>query len=345
MENTLEAALKQWKEREQRYEKLFSPSALKSREFIREKLNHFDGLRAKVLAGSLNEDALAMRALQLERRQLARQAYPNLIIRLLESAISAFKLDRNVARLKTEGQNNNEAIRDAMEKAGLGRHYSSAEQMMKQGVAEFKVPVSYHVNEKERMDLNLSFKKDNGGRYLFEGYKASLYNEAEKGKPRQHTFFQSEALAVNSDQAYNLLSGRAVQQHGSSPWQQLDFNDKDGSGNYRTKQFPESYGFKIEEMLSALPLDESNKSGVLTALKNGDKVPVVLSAANKETACFLAADPHRKEINIYNDAGGKVTLEQLNHKAATGRSKSKVLKMLPKQNEARVKQKGNSAKL
>jgi len=338
MENTLEAALKQWKEREQRYEKLFSPSVLKSREFLREKLRHFDGLRAGVMAGTIKEDRLAMRALELERGRLAKQAYPNLIARLVNWVISGFRLEREMVNIKKQTEDNSERIRAAMEKAGLGKYYNDVQKQIRQGTNEFSLPVSYHINEHERIDLQLNFKKDDFGMYAFDNYKAALQNDLVKGRPREHTFSVDDT-ALSTSQAYNLLVGRAIYDKGN--WQQLDFNDKDAGGNFRMKHFPESYGFEIEKALASLPLKE-DKSMLLTALKNGEQCTVTIISGDKETNCHIAAAPQQKELGIYNDAGQRTNLAEL--KAKETYRKSNVVRMPPKQ-ETELKQKGKSVKL
>jgi hypothetical protein len=340
MENTLEAALKQWKEREQRYEKLFSPSVLKSREFLREKLRHYDSLRAKVMAASINEDPLAMRALQLERRQLARQAYPSLISRLVEKVISAFKLERDVAKIRLQTQSNSEDIRSVMGKAGLEKYYGHAEQQMKKGAAEFNVPVSYHVSEKERMDLQLNFKRGDDGNYRIEDYKADLRSEDSKGKAMQQTFPVGES-GIDTGKAYNLLAGRAIQHNGT--WQQLDFNDKDANGNYRMKHFPQNYGFDITKILEQLPLkDRQGADRLGEQLAAGQKIEVTLRAGNRDVQCHLEANPQKREIALYDHTGSKVTVDSLKDAGKPEIKTARVRSLVPKQESTPVKVKKNA---
>jgi len=45
------------------------------------------------------------------------------------------------------------------------------DEQMKQGHQQFSVPVSYYLNDKERLDHQLSFVKDQSGQYQFEGTK------------------------------------------------------------------------------------------------------------------------------------------------------------------------------
>ncbi len=116
----MEAELKQWKEREQRYEKLFSSSVLKSREFLKEKLQQYDEIRARALANPIGTDRVAMRAFQLERAQLARQVYPNFFRRLLDNIVGAFRTNNQVAKIQQETASNHTDVQIAMHSVGLG---------------------------------------------------------------------------------------------------------------------------------------------------------------------------------------------------------------------------------
>jgi len=344
MESTLEAALKDWKEREQRYEKLFSPAVLKSREFLREKLRHFDGLRANVIANPSDGHRLAIKALELERKQLARQVYPNIFIRLLERVISSFRIGSDVAKVQQKSQDNSEGIRAALIKSGLGAYSNQVQEQMKQGNREFSLPVSYHVNEHEKMDLLLHFKKNDQGSYHFESYKATLHSELEKGKPKQHTFSTDQDGLLNTGKAYNLLAGRAVQQPDGLSWQQLDFNDKDASGNFRIKHFNENYGYSLEAAIAKLPLKQGGQDDLLNRLRQGELVAATLLISGKEHSVSIDANPHKKEIAIYDAGGQKTTPEQLKDKTRQGKADN-VKQLQPKQDQGQIKVKSKAIKI
>jgi len=343
MESVIEASLKDWREREQRYEKLFSPSVLKSREFLKEKLKHFDELRAKALANPLSQDRMAMRALNLERKQLARQVYPNIFRRLLERVFSNYRLSAGIARVQERNNLNTEDIRTVMAKAGLGNHFYQVHQQMKQGNREFSLPVSYQVNEHERMQLQLHFKRDEKGAYQMENYKATLQSELEKGKPKQHTFDAAGNGIINTDKAYNLLAGRAILDERSGTWRQFDFNDKDANGNYHIRHFNESYGYKPENTIASLPLKNAEeRDSLLQKLSHGERVITELLIAGKEHNVSLAAEPLKKDIAIYNTDGQRVTVEAL--KAGNrNRESANVKQLQPKQEP--IINKGKSVKI
>jgi hypothetical protein len=334
MEGRLEAELRQWKEREQHYEKLFSPSVLKSREFLKGKLQHYDEIRARAIANPMETDKVAMRAFQLERAQLARQVYPNFLRRLLDNIVGAFRTNSQVAKIQQATVSNQTDVQSAMNRVGLGDHYRQVEQQMKQGNGEFSLPVSYQVSEHEKMELQLHFKKDDLGKYHFENYKATLHSELEKGKPRQHTFSAHQDEAYKVETAYNLLAGRAVKEQGTQVWKQLDLNDKDGDGNLRVRHFGGNYGFDLENALMALPIKDADREQLLKQLSGGDKIPTMLEINNKALPVAISAHPLRKEIAIYDGTGQKVTLDELKNNASQNRTNVKQL--VPEKREEKV---------
>jgi hypothetical protein len=332
MESRLEAELRQWKEREQRYEKLFSPSVLKSREFLKEKLQHYDEIRARTIANPLGADRIAMRAFQLERAQLASQVYPNFFRRLLDSIVGVFRMNNQITKIHQATASNNSEVQMAMNRVGLADHYRQVEQQMKQGNREFSLPVSYQVSEHEKMELQLNFKKDDLGKYHFENYKATLHSNLEKGKPRQHTFNATSDETYKVETAYNLLAGRAVREQGANSWKQLDLNDKDGEGNLRVRHFGGNYGFDLENALMALPVKDADLELLSKQLAGGDKIPLMLEINNRAVPMEISAHPLKKEIAIYDSTGSKVTLDELRNNNAS-QSKANVKQLVPEKRE------------
>src|SRR5690606_33566079 len=146
----------------------------------------------------------------------------------------------------------------------------------KRGQQQFSIPVSYYINDKERLDHQLSFVKDQSGLYQFEGYKTALYNEAKPVEKRQQYFSTKDGYGINTSEAYNLLASRAIEREGK--WVQLDFNDKDSKGNFRIKEFHSGYGYNLEKILQQLPLKEllnkSEADKLHDALKSGNRLAV-----------------------------------------------------------------------
>ena len=195
------------------------------------------------------------------------------------------------------------------------------------------------------MDLQLNFKKLDNGNYQMENYRATLHAALQKGKPRQHTFDTRDSEIINTDKAYNLLSGRAVQQADSNAWKQLDFNDKDAAGNFRIRHFNENYGYNLERALAGLHVKDEQRFGLSDKLRDGEKVIATLVISGKEHAVSLAADPIKKDVAIYDANGQKVVLEQIKENNKVQRPTSNVKRLQPKQIEKQSSNNKRSLKL
>lgn len=122
---------------------------------------------------------------------------------------------------------------------------------------------------------------------------------------REHQFDLKDTNSVTALQAGNLLAGRSVQREGV--WQQLDFNDKDATGNLKMKQFHQGYGFDLNDALQKLNLKDFKNGTVreqlLERLANGEKVDAVIKMNGKEHKIDIEANPQFKAVTIYDETG------------------------------------------
>ena len=213
--NRVEAELQQWKQKEERFSRMFAFKVSDNRVFLKEKLRHY-GTVAALFRDSINpEERLALRILRQERRRIEKQLYPKLWLRLLRRLTVEPIRRKHIARLQArEARRNEQTLKNALHKAGFGQVASKLQENIRQGLDRFSIPVSYHVNEKERMDFGLSFAKDQNGQYRFEGYRAALTGEDKPQESRQQNFPIQEG-GVTATEAYHLLSGRALQPQSS----------------------------------------------------------------------------------------------------------------------------------
>ncbi len=229
--NRVEAAIQQWQRKEERFSKLFSFALSRNRALLSEKLQYYDGIASRYRYSNNVDERFALRLLKQERRQIEKQLYPNLAIRLLRRLLAlSFREQITVRQDIKKAQENNQTLQHQLHRAGFTGLSAKLEEKMKQEQPKFSVPVSYYVNEKERMDYQLSFAKDEKGQYRLEGYTANLHNEAKPNEQRRQYFVLNNDTGIDATEAYNLLSGRAIQQAGT--WMQLDMNDKDAQGNF-----------------------------------------------------------------------------------------------------------------
>jgi hypothetical protein len=329
--NRVEMELSQWRSREERFSKLFSFSLSNNRSLLKEKLHHYERIASKYKDSPNMDEQFALRMLKQEKNRVLKQLYPNLLVRLVRKVLVAPLIEQITIRqdLK-EVEQNSQSLHDQVQRIGFRDLSARIDQQIRQGQEQFTIPISYYINEKERLNHELYFVKDQTGHYQFEGYKAALQNESKPEETRVHYFKMREAYSIDTTQAYNLLAGRSVQKDGS--WMQLDLNDKDPNGNYRIKEFHSGYGYDLEKAVQHLPLKElSNKTGadkLQDDLKQGSRQSVILIKDGSEHRFYIEANPQFKSVNIYDEHSRKVTLA-----TALGNKTMETVKQMQENNE------------
>lgn len=327
----MEAELGQWRSREQRFSKLFSFSLSTNSALLKEKLEYYDRTAAKYKGTQDMDERFALRMLRQERNRMEKQLYPNLLIRLLRRLLLAPVKKQIIIRQESKKTGeNSRALYQQVQRAGFPDLSAKIDEQIKQGQQQFSLPVSYYLNDKERLDHQLSFVKDQSGLYQFEGYKTTLYNESKPEEKRQQYFSMRNGHEINNTEAYNLLSGRCIQSGGT--WMQLDFNDKDAHGNFRIKQFNADYGYNLENILQQLPvkelLNKEQADKLQEGLKNGGRMSVSFIKDGNEQRFYIEANPQFKSVNIYDEHSRKVTLQ-----TAMGNKTMEVMKVTHQANE------------
>ncbi|MBS1735566.1 MAG: hypothetical protein JSS98_03070 [Bacteroidetes bacterium] len=329
--NRVETELNQWRSREERFSKLFSFSLSSNKALLKEKLQYYDRIAAKYKGTGNIDERFALGMLKQERNRIEKQLYPNLLIRLLRRLLVVPVKEHIVIRQDNRKiEQNSQSLHQQVRRAGFTNLAAKIEEQIKQGQQQFSIPVSYYINDKERLNHQLSFVKDQSGTYHFEGYKTNLYNESKPNEQRQQYFNMKNGYEINTTEAYNLLAGRAIKKNGT--WKQLDFNDKDANGNFRMKEFHSGYGYNLQKILQQLPLkellNESEANKLHDALKNGNRVAVSFIKNGNEQRYYIEANPQFKSVNIYDEHSRKITLN-----TALGNKTMDAIKLTRKVNE------------
>jgi len=89
--NRIAAELNDWKAREERLEKIFSPSILKDPAFLKEKFSFYNHVQAKYGSSANEEEKITLRILANQRSQLRDQLYPSLLRKLYDFIIQPFQ--------------------------------------------------------------------------------------------------------------------------------------------------------------------------------------------------------------------------------------------------------------
>jgi len=329
--NRVETELNQWRSREERFRKLFSFSLSSNKALLKEKLQYYDRIAAKYKGSQDLDERLALKMLQQERSKIEKRLYPNPVIRMLRRLLVVPVKEQIVVRQDNrKAEQNSQSLHQQVQRAGFTNLAAKIDEQIKQGQQQFSLPVSYYINEKERLDHQLAFVKDQSGTYRFDGYKGNLYNESKPNEQRQQYFNPKNGYQINTTEAYNLLAGRAVKKNGT--WVQLDFNDKDANGNFRMKEFHSGFGYNLEKVLQQLPLKEllyqSEADKLHDALKNGNRLAVSFVKNGNEQRYYIEANPQFKSVTIYDEHARKITLN-----TALGTKTFEAVKLTQKVNE------------
>lgn len=308
--NRVEAEVQEWREREERFLKNFHFDMSTNKALLRKQSRDYDRIIVKYRNTKDPEERLTLLALKQERKHIEKQAYPNRFVRafrqLFIDPIERHLFEQDNKRLEQANQQN---ILRQLRQLSMSEHYPEVEKRMKNGEREFSVPVSYQINEYERMDHDLVFKRNNFGEYNLISNKVRLQNETNSAMSRQQTFELSDGTTVNAKEIYNLLKGRAVQKDGK--WIKFDLNDRDTKGNYRVKEFPKSYGFSVEGSLKELPIEEmknkTSKDKILDDLKKGERTKVSIGGKKY----YAETDPQFKTVNLFDENSQKISKSEL----------------------------------
>ncbi len=329
--NRVEAELNQWRSREERFTKIFPTSLSSNRSLLKEKSLFYESVAIKYKDTLDQEERFALRMLKQERNTIEKQLYPNLMVRVVRRMLVApLKQQAAIRKDAKQFEQNFHLLTSKLQRSGFTGFTPKLEESIKLGQQQFTLPVSYYISDKERLDHQLTFTKDQTGQYQFEGYLLAVHNVLKPEENKQQYFSMKYDSDLSVLQAYNLLSGRSVQKNDT--WVQFDFSDKDAQGNYRIKEFKTDYGYDIETTLQRLPLKELLNKGefekLMDSLKQGSRQSVSFLKDGKEQQFYIEANPQFKSVNIYDEYSRKITLT-----TALGNRMQEALKLTTKLDE------------
>jgi NACalpha-BTF3-like transcription factor len=241
---------------------------------------------------------------------------------------------------------NLEFLKEGLKYLGFGDKLNAdLEGKIKEQPLEFKLNLVGEFNKdniKDRVNYTLDFKKsDQSDMYFLNRYLATLKNEDPKQEKSQ-TFYITKNSGVTAKEAYNLLSGRAVNKDLTNKegqpynaWLQLDFQEKDKNDNYKVKQYHQGYGYDLEMVTSKYPIKEQlnpeDKTKMMKSLEKGNLTQVTFAREGGEDKMFIAANPQYKTLDLYN-AKLEKQYQGIEKKEKQGEDKSQEKKETQKQN-------------
>lgn len=218
----------------------------------------------------------------------------------------------NTKNKNTMNQKNFEYLRNQVKFTGFGEGLENElkERMQKQA-PQF---IMLHQGNfaKDEIISTLHFKKsDQSDMYFFNKYDLTLKQE-NKPEIMSQTFYLNKDRNITLKEAYNLMSGRAVNKDLTNKegqvynaWVQMDFKQADNNGNYKLKQFHQNYGYDLNNALGKHPIkelgNEQDKARLLESLHKGNRQSVTFLQNGNEMKHFIEANPQFKSINIYDN--------------------------------------------
>lgn len=209
-------------------------------------------------------------------------------------------------------QENLAYLRDQVKYTGFGDGLAELlKEKMEKQLPEFTLRHQSNFG-KDTVTTGLYFKKSaQSDMYFFNAYKMALKKEY-KPEALEQTFYINRENNITMKEAYNLMSGRAVNKDLTNKagqrynaWIQMDFHEKTPNGNHKLKQYHENYGYDLETVLSRHPIEElkqeEQKAYLLASLKKGNRQSATLVQDGNVQKCFIEANPKFKTLNMYDE--------------------------------------------
>jgi len=209
-------------------------------------------------------------------------------------------------------QKNFEYLRDQVKYTGFGDALENElKEKIEKQIPEFQLTHNARYGN-DGITASLQFKKsEQSDMYFFNSYQLNL-NKAESADTIKQNFYINKADNITLKEAYNLVSGRAVNKDLATKegqiynaWLQIDFKENDKSGNYKVKQYHQNYGFDLNKELAKHPIkelaNEQSRNMLLDSLNRGNKQSVTFMRDGNEQKHSIEANPKFKTVNVYDE--------------------------------------------
>jgi hypothetical protein len=217
----------------------------------------------------------------------------------------------NTINSKTMNQKNFEYLKDQIKFTGFGEGLENQlKEKMQLQTEAFNLSHQAKFGN-DTVDATLQFRKSNqNDMYFFNSYQVNLKRE-DSTENTQQTFYINKGNNITLKEAFNLMSGRAVNKDLTNKegqiynaWIQMDFNTTETNGNYKLKQYHQNYGYDLNKELEKHPLEElknqENKQRLMESLEKGNRQSVTFSNDGIQEKKFIEANPRFKTINVYD---------------------------------------------
>lgn len=310
----LEKYIFNWKEQEAKYSKLFSSEILKSKAFKTERLKQLLAIQSKFKKNTLYDPSVYS-LIKAEKKQLEKQLSSGFISLLLIRIKNALRSRRLRKKYKLQKVHDVLIIREALKQVGFEKYSNRLEKMLLNGNGQNTFSYTEQIAPKQKIEYNLNFTKTEGVTRL-DNYKV-IYIDENATVQRQQVFHDEGMGFMSGDVAGKLLSGKSLKE--GEEWLQMDFNDKDKSGNYKLIRFVnEKFDDELKVAISKLPIKKISKEeseNIFNELCKGNPVNVNLVSKTKEIQAAIHANPRHLGILVLDNEGKVLDPLQIKNEA------------------------------
>jgi hypothetical protein len=161
-----------------------------------------------------------------------------------------------------------------------------------------KIGAKIHFSKKMDLDEYAIFK-----------YEAWTRESSYPFEERKNGFVLNHGMGVTLKEAYNLLQGRPILRDFITTsrvpfcaWMELDFTERDISGNYREVKYSAKNGFDLERVVRMYPIkdleDENDTHNLIWSLQRGDRIGVTFQKKRKVEKVFIEVNIKTKGLKL-----------------------------------------------
>lgn len=184
----------------------------------------------------------------------------------------------------------------------------------------------------DKLDATLHFSKSKeSDLYFFNKYDLGVKKNGEEQEMKQGFLVSPKHTTFTAKEAYNLMSGRAVNKdlaalqkvndgdtarykptgNRYNAWVELDFNDADKYGNFKQKIYSGADKLDVAKVLEGQPIKElqaeDTRKWLIDSLQRGNRREVTFTENGDERKAVLQADPKNLAIKQFDPQGKEMS--------------------------------------
>lgn len=316
--NRIASALDSWKEKEERFKKMFDFDLDTNPGFQKEKYNFIESLFYRYGKTLNEEEMLALKSLEIRRTELDQKLYVAPLERLWRWLNQPIRITRYVRNEQLEQIKLAEfqaEVYKTVHNSGfsedqlrhLGAAIKQADQIKKEPNLPnaprrilIPVPPTHH---RENINHEIAMDKDINGKYHYAGFYSNLTDES-AGSVTDRQFFAYNS-GISQEQARNIMQGRPVLISGgddmTATYVQLDLKSNKVNGSHSLEKIEVQPDFNPGDFLKPLPISRDihpNDLEIIAKLNKGERTPAMLTIDGRLKKVLLVLNVKENSIDM-----------------------------------------------